>query len=95
MHSCKPILNKISTWNHHGVSEKYCADNKSKHCMFIFLLLTFLAICKIEMTHHHFKSKTVMINTIVIVTRVVTISEVESESVSVVLCRQCCVVLCC
>ena len=33
-----------------------------------------------------------MINTIMIVTKVVIISEVESESVSVVLCCPCCVV---
>ena len=52
------------------------------------IITVFMIIVLMNMARYHV-SKTVMINTIVIVTRVVTISEVESESVSVV-----CIVLC-
>ena len=53
------------------------------------VITVFMINVLMNMARYHV-SKTVMINTIVIVTRVVTISEVESESVSVELCCQCC-----
>ena len=56
------------------------------------IMTVFMITVLMNMARYHV-SKTMMMNTIVIVTRVVTISEIESESVSV-----CCVVsvmLCC
>ena len=49
------------------------------------VITVFMIIVLMNMARYHV-SKTMMINTIVIVTRVVTISKVESESDRVVLC---------
>ena len=55
------------------------------------IITVFMITVLMNMARYHV-SKTMMINPIVIVARVVTISELESESVSVELCRQCSVV---